>query len=145
LVLARNCRAWQCTFLDLRRNQKPQPRRILCECFLDRQNSETCSAFLDKLSTTCAGDVYFLTGIRAWSGEVWADTGLESRFLSYAAQSSELFPEVNSVGEVRVFHITREAASLVAGASCQAGYDSYWMIRPRLARHGEIWANELAT
>lgn len=138
--------------------EDPEPYSVLRRAFLtisERNLTEptefgsllpgSLTEFRSRILEACGGDVYFVTGIHSWSGEEWADTRLESRFLSCAAQSSEAFPEGYSVGEVRVFHIIRGAVSLLAGASCQAECDSYRMIRWRLARHRGLWANEFVT
>jgi hypothetical protein len=84
--------------------------------------NDSATAFRDRMSKACDGDVYVVTGIRSWLGEEWADPHLELQFLSYAAQAPDLFPRVHSVGEVRVFYMTHSAASAVFATSKEVAW-----------------------
>jgi hypothetical protein len=75
------------------------------------------TAFHDDISKACGGNVYLVTGIRSWVNEDLADPHLESRFLSHAALSPDLFPEVHSVQEVRVFCIEKTVSQSMTAAA----------------------------
>jgi hypothetical protein len=95
-------------------------RNLITTKELGAQLAESATEWRDRILRACDGDVYIVTGIRSWSGETWADTHLESKVLSYAAQSPNVISEVYSVGETRVFRIAKALASQVVDISCQA-------------------------
>ena len=73
--------------------------------------------FKESVIRASGGDAYVVIGILSWLGEEWGNSTLEARFLSYAAQWPDLFPEVHREGLVNVFHVTAVSAVPASGST----------------------------
>jgi hypothetical protein len=61
--------------------------------------------FRQKALNASGGDTYVVIGVYSWLQEKWANSTLEGRFLEYAAQGPDLFPQVYFSHDVHVFRI----------------------------------------